>query len=248
MNGDLVTRRFDSACTAVFGERADSGPALAGLAPVLGRSLARELVARMLDDWLDACRKSSGSATVLVGADAADAARLRASHPGCAGYEVESGADFATRAAAFARRALERAPRESLVCVAAESACFAPEALDRAHAELAAGAELVLAPAAHARVALAGFGPGAKPLLARWPRGEVTRAGECASAGDFERVRALAGELGLAHVELEPVACIDTPDELERLCLEIERRLARSEPVPRAVANTLEGWGLLPRA
>lgn len=231
--------RFDSALTAIFSKRPRPGRVKTRLHPVLGATLAAELAQAMLDDTVARCAASVRFATAICAADAADLAWFESRYPGLARYEAQVGAELGERMASFFEREWAARPRQSTLIVGSDAPLLSTEVIERAHVALGRGAELVLVPDEGGGYALIG--------LARPARELFTRVAMSTSSV-LARTLDVARELGLERELLPACLDVDTPDDLERLCLTLEHRLARSEPVPTAVAAVLESWGLLARA
>lgn len=231
--------RFDSALTAIFTKRPVPGRVKTRLHPVLGPTLASELALAMLDDVVLRCSESSRFATELWAADEADVPWFVERYPGLAGHRVQRGNGLGERMAEFFERTLAERPRRSAVIVGSDAPLLERSAIERAHAILARGKDIVFVPDAGGGYALVGLARPARRLFT-----DVAM-----STGDMlARTLELARELGLDVELLEPCFDVDTPDDFERLCRELVHRLAQSEPVPNTVAGTLESWGLLARA
>ncbi|MCC6408215.1 MAG: DUF2064 domain-containing protein [Planctomycetes bacterium] len=232
--------RFESALTAIFTERPLPGRVKVHLHPVLGPWLASELAQALLDDVVARCRAGSRKFdTALCVDDAADLAWCEERYPGLARYAAPRGVELGERLASFFAAEWAERPRQSTVALVADAPLLETDTIVAAHRALRRGAELVAVPDEHGGFALLGLSrevpglfegvaPGAEDVLAR--------------------TLAIAREHGIACTELAPSFGVDSPDDLERLCVTLEHRLAQSEPVPLAVATLFDAWGLLPRA
>ncbi|MBI5434285.1 MAG: DUF2064 domain-containing protein [Planctomycetes bacterium] len=232
--------RFESALTAIFTERPLPGRVKLHLHPVLGPWLATELARALQDDVVARCRAGSRKFdTALCVDDAADVAWFEERYPGLARYEAPPGAELGERLASFFTLEWNERPRQSTVALVADAPLLATDTVIAAHRAMRRGAELVAVPDEHGGFALLGLARDVPGLF----EGVMP-----ATENLLARTLALAREHGLECAELPSSFDIDTPDDLERLCVTLEHRLAQSEPVPLAVATLLDAWGLLPRA
>ncbi|MCE9593919.1 MAG: glycosyltransferase, partial [Planctomycetes bacterium] len=202
----------------------------------LGPGRATELAQAMLDDTVERCAASTTFRTGLWAADARDVAWFRERHPELARHVAQEGRDLGERMARFFERELVARPRQSAVIVGSDAPLLELEAIDAAHRALDEGADLVLVPDDGGGYALVGLARSAPDLFTR----------VAMSTDDMlTRTLAVARELGFSVELLAPSFDIDTPQDFERLRVELAARLADGRPVPNAVAATLRRWGLL---
>ena len=214
--------------TAIFAKQPVAGLVKTRLAPRLAPEACASLAGAMLADLatrLARCR--SGAPGVAFDPPGAEA-WFRAHFAGLAGFWPQRGRDLAERLEHFfAERFAEDAER-SVVVVGADAPLARSEEVDRAHAALAAGADLALGPDQGGGYYLIG--------LAR-PVPELFREVAMSTGDMAERTLELARRAGLAVELLEPCFDVDLPADLERLA----RAVRELEGGP-AEARALSAW------
>ena len=222
------------AWTGVFAKRPEPGAVKTRLVGELTAEAAARLQAGMLEDTVARLRAGADRwRAVLAFAPQTERAWF-AEHYGDLELVPQRGDDLGERMARFFDDAFCSAAR--VVMTGSDQPLLGVEALDAAHAALAEGADLVLAPDAGGGYCLVGL---ARPVPALFRQVEMSTANMCDATIE------LANRLGLSVHLLEPGLDVDDATDLERLVTDLAR-----PPYPLHTAATrraLEELGRLER-
>jgi len=202
--------------TAIFTKRPEPGRAKTRLCPPLSTEEAAELARAMLCDAVERAVAAGLRPTVFFAPDDARAWFER-EFPRLSDLRPQRGQGLGERLAAGFDELFREGAR-SVVALGSDQPLVVPRQVREAHARLAAGADLVLAPDGGGGYVLVG-------LAAARP--EVFTSVEMSSARTCAETVELARRAGLSLELFEPGLDVDVAEDLERLRVELERWRAR---------------------
>jgi len=198
------------------------------LSPPLEPADAALLAEAMLRDVLERLGGARSFRTLLAFAPAEEAAWFAAAFPDVE-RRAQRGEGLGERLAELVAAELA-AGAPSVVAIGSDQPLVPLERLERAHAALAGGAELVLGP---------DRGGGYYLIGVREPHGELFTGVTMSSEATYAETLRLARARGLDVVELEPDIDVDVEADLERLSDELARRGEEHPDHPRRTAAVL---------
>lgn len=220
---NLLNQSYPSSrrTTAIFTKRPWPGQVKTRLCPPLSPEQAARLAEAMLRDLVERLAASDGYHTALVVAPEEERSWFADNFPELRDLREQRGEGLAERMFQFFFMELAGTQDSSAVVVGSDAPLLVPERIEAAHDCLQAGADLVLGPDAGGGYYLIGM---------KAAHRELFRSVEMSTSDMCAKTVELAGRLGLAVEQLEPLHDVDLWTDVERLRDELtamDREVAR---------------------